>query len=160
MTSFDIRKAELEDLPEINGVIAQAVMQWDLPERVKRLSIQSFSYDPVDFSHFEMMVAAGSTAPEDPPLILGLCAWDMTEAPDVALIHGLFVKPEFQRQSIGTTLLHALEEKLKTQGVKTLSVKAQKDAVNFFLRQGFVASGDSGAGDYEYYLIKKLSLND
>ena len=52
-----LRTARQADLEAINRVIEAAVMTWDLPERVKRLSLPSYRYTSVDFEHFEIVVA-------------------------------------------------------------------------------------------------------
>lgn len=152
----DIRKAELDDLTEINAVITQAVMRWDLSERVKRLSIQSLSYDEVDFSHLDMLVAAGGKGQEAQHSVIGVIVWDSSAAPDSVLVHGLFVRPDYQNRSLGRSLLGFLEVHLAKSGVIEMRVKAQKDAVGFFSRQGYFAPDRAEPEDYKHYLVKVL----
>ncbi len=40
-------------LDAINHVIEAAVMIWDLPERVKRLSLSSYYYTEQDLNHYQ-----------------------------------------------------------------------------------------------------------
>ena len=42
--SADIVVAKLEDLPQLNRVIEQAVMAWPLSERLRRLSLPLLTY--------------------------------------------------------------------------------------------------------------------
>jgi len=132
-----IRPANLDDLPAINRVIEAAVMTWDLPERVKRLTLPSYRYNEHDFEHLQMVVAidpAGS--------IVGVASWEAAEPRDCPadstglLLHGLYVDPAAQRSGIGSALLTAAGQAAHDAGVDGLLVKAQADAVGFFSRCG------------------------
>jgi hypothetical protein len=89
-----LRPAKLQDLDDINRVIEAAVQSWDLPERVKRLSLFSYRYTEVDFDHLEMIVAEIDTLG-----IIGVAAWEMADAKDAPsgkralLLHGIYVVP-------------------------------------------------------------------
>jgi len=55
--SARIRPARQIDLDAINRVIEAAVMTWDLPARVRRLSLASYSHTLLDLQHLDMVVA-------------------------------------------------------------------------------------------------------
>lgn len=131
-----IRPAGVAELDAINRVIETAVMRWDLPERVKRLSLPSYRYDAMDFKALHIVVA------EQGGDIVGVAAWedaDPDDAPAGAaalLLHGIYVAPDAQRQGIGRLLFRAAEEAARAQSTGGLLVKAQESANGFFLAQG------------------------
>ena len=96
--SVNYRSADESDLIGINAVIERAVMSWDLPERVKRLSLPSYRYQADDLDHLELWVA------EAPRVgIVGVAAWEPAAAGDTPegkralLLHGLYIAPDRQR---------------------------------------------------------------
>lgn len=131
-----IRPADITELDALNGVIEAAVMSWDLPERVKRLSLPSYRYDAMDFKALHLLVATEEGA------ITGVAAWenaDPQESPEQAealLLHGLYVAPSRQRRGIGRRLFQAVEETARSQGYGGMLVKAQKSANGFFRALG------------------------
>jgi predicted N-acetyltransferase YhbS len=141
-----LRPAQLQDLDDINRVIEAAVQSWDLPERVKRLSLFSYRYTEVDFDHLEMIVAEIDTQG-----IIGVAAWEMADAKDAPsgkralLLHGIYVVPSMHDQGIGRQLFHSAENAVRRYQVPGLLVKAQAGANGFFLAMGMqpLANGDS-----------------
>jgi len=130
-----IRPAREWDHLLINHVIEQAVMTWDLPERVKQLSLSSYYYHEHDFEHFQIIVA------EMDGEIIGVVAWERTPitiqgSRRALLLHGIFVAALKQKKSIGTQLFRLAVEAAKTAGCDGLLVRAQKDAEGFFYRMG------------------------
>lgn len=140
MDTIAIRPAAPADLPAINHVIEAAVMTWDLPDRVKRLSLPSYRYDELDFQHLTMTVAANADG-----RVVGVAAWEAAEARDCPpgkrglLLHGLYVDPAAQRAGIGSALLDMAAEAARATGVDGVLVKAQADAVPFFSARGLTA---------------------
>jgi predicted N-acetyltransferase YhbS len=131
------RPAVQADLVAINRVIETAVMNWDLPERVKRLSLSSYRYTMTDINFLEIVVAE-----DDTQTIVGVAAWEEAEASDTPventalLLHGIYVDPAHQRQGIGTQLFERVERAVIEHHYSGLLVKAQENAVGFFLAQG------------------------
>ena len=131
-----LRAASREDLQDINAVIETAIMNWDLPERIKRLALPVYRYTPIDFEHLEIIVAELDTDG-----IVGVATCEIADADEVPgktalLLHGLYVRPEFQHQGIGTQLFLAIEAGVADHGCDGLLVKAQTDAVGFFESHG------------------------
>ncbi|MDH5324709.1 MAG: GNAT family N-acetyltransferase [Gammaproteobacteria bacterium] len=132
-----IRPAHPADLEAINRVIESAVMSWNLPERVKRLSLSSYRYNDIDVQHLDMVVAE-----DEQKHVIGVAAWenaDPKDTPDqkpALLLHGIYVSTRLQRKNIGTQLFHWAEVAAQKQHCDGLLVKAQKDAVAFFLAMG------------------------
>ena len=130
------RVATSADLEAINAVIEAAIMNWDLPERIKRLALPVYRYTETDFEHLEMIVA--ETVDKN---IVGVAACEMADVSEVPgklalLLHGLYVIPEVQHQGIGSQLFVAVEALVPAHGCDGLLVKAQTDAVGFFESQG------------------------
>lgn len=136
-TPIQLRSASGQDLEAINVVIRNAISGWDLPERVKRLSLHSYTYDQHDFSVMGMIVAADQQGD-----ICGIAAWESAHAKGLPhgksglLLHGLYVDPKYQNQGIGTALLEAIITAAKEEKLDGVLVKAQVDAVGFFQANG------------------------
>jgi len=136
MSDVILREASSDDLPAINRVLEAAFMTWDLPERVKRLSLSSYRYDEMDLRHLQMMLA------EHGGEVVGMAAWEPAERKDcpgegpALLQHGLYVHPDHMRRGIGQKLLQAVSKVARTDGFDGVLVKAQADAVGFFERAG------------------------
>lgn len=136
-SNLAIRTADQADLDAINRVIESAVMTWDLPERVKRLSLPSYRYDCVDLEHLDIVLAeAGRHG------IIGVAAWEPVDdkahpAGSRALsLHGIYVDPTCHHQGIGTLLFRAAEHAVCEGGYDGLLVKAQAGSTGFFSAQG------------------------
>jgi N-acetylglutamate synthase-like GNAT family acetyltransferase len=133
--AMHIRHADSDDLDNINRVIDEAVMTWQLPERVKRLSLASYRYQALDLDHLQIQLA------ETDHTILGLAAVDDEPVPVSdrgmgLLLHGLYVSPQHHHQGIGAELFEAIESLARQRQLDGILVKAQKDAVGFFEKQG------------------------
>lgn len=137
MTNLTITNAAKEDLFAINKVIEAAIMQWDLPERVKRLSLPSYLYNEFDLQHIEIVIA------KQADIVTGIASWEPADNKDTPenqaglLLHGLYVHPEYQHQGIGKKLIREAEQAASKKGFKGVLVKAQADAVKYFIKQGF-----------------------
>ena len=105
----NLRVAKREDLDAINAVIEAAVMNWCLPERIKRLALPSYRYTNIDYEHLEILVAEIVDTG-----IVGVAACEMADPEEVPgqqalLLHGLYVRPNVQHQGIGSQLFRAME---------------------------------------------------
>jgi predicted N-acetyltransferase YhbS len=132
-----LRAATPADRDAINAVIERAVMTWQLPERVKRLTLPSYRYQPHDLEHLQIVVAEDADR-----AVLGVAAWEPASPRDLPagktglLLHGLYVDPDRQRGGVGSRLLDAAMSAAREQGFDGLLVKAQPAAADFFLSQG------------------------
>ena len=77
-TDIDIRPAGQADLEAINRVIEAAVMTWDQPDRVKRLSLPVYRYDSVDLDHLDIVLAEDGRQN-----IIGIAAWEQADAKEL-----------------------------------------------------------------------------
>lgn len=134
---INIRPAKREDLDNINRVIEAAVMTWDLPERVKRLSLSSYRYTDFDLEHLDMLVAE-----DQAHNILGIAALEPTNTKEIpagrnpVLLHGIYVDPLHHHQGIGQRLFRKAEKMVYEHHYDGLLVKAQTNAEGFFIAQG------------------------
>jgi GNAT superfamily N-acetyltransferase len=158
MNGTTLRSATAGDLVALNGVIERAVMTWDLPERVKRLSLPSYRYGPLDLDHLQVVVAE-----QAPYGIVGVAAWEPAAGADAPpgqralLLHGLYVDPEHQRCGVGASLLRAAEQAVRNASLDGLVVKAQRGAEGFFIANGFVALTVHDPGrDYPHRFWKSI----
>ena len=135
--NHSLRRAQRADLSAINRVISAAVMSWDLPERVRRLSLPTYHYSELDMAHLQMVVAEDRTG-----TIIGVAAWEPAEPKDAPaahtalLLHGLYVSPSHHHRGVGTALFRRAEQTAREQLYHGLLVKAQEDAAGFFLAMG------------------------
>jgi GNAT superfamily N-acetyltransferase len=151
-SEIELRPLAAEDLDRANAVIEAAVMTWDLPDRVKRLSLPSYRYGVHDLDHLTILGAE-----DEAGRLLGIAAWepaDPTDTPGGArglLLHGLYVLPASRRAGIGTRLLGAAVHAAHQGGFDGLLVKANPDAQGFFATQGMrrLSTADTGR-DYPY----------
>jgi len=137
MSVVNLRPAERSDLDAINRVVEAAVMTWDLPERVKRLSLASYRYTTFDLDHIAMVVAEDQSHN-----IVGVAAWEAADPRDTPqghsalLLHGIYVHPAHHHQGIGRQLFLAAEHAMRQQRFDGLLVKAQHSADGFFSSLG------------------------
>lgn len=138
MTRMTLRPAELGDLDAINRIITRAIGTWNVSERVKRLSLPLYHYQAEDLDHLTFLLAMD----EDRPV--AVAAWEPAEAEQLPagrsglLLHGLYVDPEVAGSGIGSSLLHACRDAAVEQNLDGVLVKATRDAIGFFERNGLV----------------------
>lgn len=152
-----VEAAKKSDLDNINHVIEAAIMMWDLPERVKRLSLASYFYNELDLSHLEIRVAKHDKK------IVAVASWEDADIKDTPqqktglLLHGLYVHPESQGLGIGKKLVQEAEKAARTKGLSGLLVKAQTDAIGFFIQQGMhEVKIQDASRDYAHRLWKDI----
>lgn len=138
-----IRAASVSDLASINEVIDQAIMTWDLPERVKRLALSSYQFTEMDFNFLQIAVYAVGEK------ILAVTAWEEAETKDLPgnekglLVYALYVDPNCFRQGVGKALFDYVKHMADEQKYTGLLVKAQTDANEFFEAQGMHQLADT-----------------
>jgi predicted N-acetyltransferase YhbS len=162
MNTSNLRPATPADLDAINAVIERAVMTWNLPERVKRLTLPSYRYTAHDLEHLHMVLAEDAEG-----AVLGVAAWEPASPRDLPtgktglLLHGLYVDPVRQRAGVGSRLLEAAVSAAREQGFDGLLVKARPEAEGFFLARGLkplrVADPDR---DYPHRFWKATAPRD
>lgn len=131
--AFILRPGVAADLDAVNAVIEAAVMQWALPERVKRLALPSYRYQAHDLEHLQLTVVEAADG-----RIVGLAAWEPADRGDAPaghhalLLHGIYVAPAQQRRGTGRRLFQAAEAAARARGLDAVLVKAQAGAEGFF----------------------------
>ncbi len=131
-----LRNAINHDLQDINAVVEAAVMNWRLPERIKRLALPSYRYSELDCDHIQFIIAEARQHG-----IVGVAACEIADPGELPgkkalLLHGLYVYPEMQHRGVGTLLFNRVEALVLKRGCDGLLVKAQADAAGFFEHQG------------------------
>ncbi len=134
-TELEIRQADSDDLDASNQIITAAVMNWDLSERVKRLSLPSYLYKEIDLQFFQIYLASSQNKPVA-VLTLENELVNINNNSNALLIHGLYVHPHQQTGGIGSQLINVAEQQARLKNANGLLVKAQKDAEGFFIRMG------------------------
>lgn len=134
---IELRPLASVDLDSADAVVEAAIMTWDLPGRVKRLSLASYRYDAHDLEHLTLLgaVDAGDA-------IVGVAAWEpasVADTPDGAnglLLHGIYVVPTLHHAGIGSRLIVAAIRAARQARFDGVLVKANPDAQGFFLAKG------------------------
>jgi GNAT superfamily N-acetyltransferase len=134
---MSLRRADVSDLESVNLLVESAIDTWDIPGRVKRLSIPLYRYAAHDLDFMELVVAEARGIG-----IVGIAAWEQAcpgDAPtghSALLLHGIYVAPDQQRNGVATRLLEAAESAAASRGLDGLLVKGQPGAEHFFLACG------------------------
>ena len=138
MTKMTLQPGELGDLDAINRIVTRAIGTWNVSERVKRLSLPLYHYQPEDLDHLEFLLAMDDDRP------VAIAAWEPAEAEQLPagqtglLLHGLYVDPDVAGGGTGSSLLSACRDAAVEQGFDGVLVKATRDAVGFFERSGLI----------------------
>ncbi len=134
-----LRPARPGDLDAINRLVAEAVEDWPLPGRVRRLALPAYRYTEADLMFLEVTVL------ERAGEVVGAAAWETAEtrelpegAADGLLLHGLYVGRAARGQGVGRQLVEACRSAAHEAGVAGVLVKAQASAASFFAAMGFV----------------------
>lgn len=151
-----IIRGKISDLPEINLVIAQAVMAWPMPERIKRLSVPVLCYDSEDFKHYQFMLYQQGDSSA------GVVVWNAQTLVKTAkgqgyLMHGLYVAPNCQGRGIGRQLMQQVFSRAADAGADGVLVKAERAALGFFEQCGLEPLPAISQTDYPYQFWHKLS---
>ena len=154
-----IRPVREFDLDSVNAVVESCVMAWNLPERVKRLSIGSYLYNSYDLDHLDMLLAERAKLET-----IAVAAWEPAIEQDLPtgksgiLLHGLYVAPHYQQRGIGSCLVNFALDAVRSHGMDGLLVKAQADAVGYFQARGFIFLPiEDPARDYPHRWWKSTS---
>lgn len=156
---FSLRNADSDDLDNINHVIAAAMDTWDLAERVKRISLPLYRYQPHDLEHLQIVVAeSGASGIVGVAALEQASAGDFPAEPSTSILHGLYVDPAYHGKAVGSRLLKRIEEIAAATDASGLLVKAQQEAVGFFAHHGFnTLPVEDESRDYPYRLWKRFS---
>ena len=137
VSQVTVRAARSSDLDALNAIIERAVSTWNLPERVKRLSLPLYRYSALDLDLLQVVVAI---LPDEG--LVGVAAWEEAGAKDAPpgkralLLHAIYVDPAWHRHGVGTRLLEAAEHAAHAGGFDGVLVKAQAGAEGFFTARG------------------------
>jgi GNAT superfamily N-acetyltransferase len=160
-TAIRLRPLTAGDLEPANAVIEAAIMSWGLPDRVKRLSLPSYRYEPHDLDHLTLKGAEDSAGS-----LVGVAAWEpanRAETPNDRrglLLHGIYVIPTLHRGGVGSRLLDAALRAARAGGFDGLLVKATRGAQGFFRAKGLSPLPvENAARDYPYRFWKALTAD-
>jgi GNAT superfamily N-acetyltransferase len=150
-----ITPASVADLLQVNKVVEQAVMAWPLSERLRRLSLPLLTYTETDWQYYQFLVMREHGA------IVAMTAWDphtalLTEHGSAALLHGLYVAPDWQGQGLGWQLLQAVADRARALPVEGLLIKAERVAASYFEQRGLQAVAATTLQDYPYQFWLRL----
>lgn len=153
-----LRKAEYRDLGQINTLVAAAIDTWRLSKRVKRLSLPLYQYQVQDLEHLQVIVA--ETEEATIAAIAAIEPADASECPrghNAALLHGIYVDPNYHRNGIGSRLLRYMQVMASSWDYDGLIVKANPEAKTFFEAQAFEKLPiEDHSRDYPYRYWKLL----
>jgi len=149
---LNVEPVTVAQLGIVNDIIAAAVLGWPMAMRLKRRAVGVLTYDALDVDEMELLLARVGDAPA------GVAAWDPAtllqgrDAWSGALLHGLYVHPQWQRSGIGTALQQRVAEQAADLGFDALVVKSERVSVSYFERCGYetLPAGALPGVDYPY----------
>lgn len=137
-STTSLRPARDGDLDTINRLVAEAIEDWPLPERVRRLALPAYRYTEADLMFLDVFVL------ERAGQVVGVAAWEAAEPRELPegaasglLLHGLYVARAVRGQGVGRHLIEACREAARAAGRAGVLVKAQASAAGFFAAAGF-----------------------
>lgn len=150
---FRIEPVLMSDLTAASAVIERAVMNWPLPEKLRRASIAVLRYGGVDLDHFEIFACRSKTS------TIGVLALDFYRGgPDGrqrdVLLHGLYIDPLFQHQGLGKKLVAFAERLAGLRFRDEMTIKAERVSCAFFERCGYRHRPPGTDTDYPYCFSK------
>lgn len=152
-----LRQAQSDDLDVINAIIERALMNWDLPERVKRLSLSSHLYREHDLQHMTLLLALQASTPVGVAACEAMPAEQVPAGRPALLLHGIYVEPGLQRRGIGRYLLNAVEHIAAKDKFSGILVRAQAGAEAFFSACGMERLPiDDASRDYPHRFWKAV----
>lgn len=89
---------------------------------------------------------------EDDRMPVGTCRLHITDQ-DTAKIERVSVIPAYQKQGVGSLAVKAAEEWLKDLGVKKIIITSREEAVDFYLKNGYVKENHEKEGSGLFTLI-------
>ena len=150
--------SDADSLSAVNHVVEMAVGAWPQPERVRRLALPVHRYSDFDALEFEFLgfEAAGA--------LVGMAAWETLvtrrgpRGEPGALLHGLYVRPEWQLQGVGQTLQREMASRAAAAGAHGILLRAERVSVSYFERCEFqrVTATPRGEAGYPYLFWKPL----
>lgn len=155
---MSVRDATHSDLPTVNRIIAESVVSWGLPERVRRLATPSLNYSETDLQHMTVVLLTHAAHGG-----IGVAAWEEASRLDAPagvrafLLHGLYIVPDYQQRGLGTKLIELAANWIRDRGYDGIAVRAWRDSSDFFAARGFVPiDRDAPADLYPRRLWKAL----
>ena len=153
-----VRAAAPAELATVNDIVTDAVLAWPMAERLKRIALNVLTYDAVDMRDYDVLLAESGGAP------LAVAVWDAESAitggdARGALLHGLYVRPQAQRQGLGALLQRHVAQRARALGYHGLVVKAERVSVSYFERCGYARLGQANpfSIDYPYLFWRPLT---
>ncbi|MGR8919367.1 MAG: GNAT family N-acetyltransferase [Gammaproteobacteria bacterium] len=148
-----IRGADPAELARVNEIVAAAVLDWPLHERVRRLAVPVLQYDAVEFADYHVLVH------EVGHELTGVAVLDASPPADIrrghaCTLHGIYVSPQEQRQGVGRGLVDAAATLARELGFDGMGVRAERVSTGFFDRCGFghIAPGPDCVYPHFYWL--------
>lgn len=141
------RAATPADLDAVNAVVDDAVANWGVADRVRRLASPLLRYRAFDLEHMDVVVTCESNGG-----VIALAAWERAGCADAPtersalLLHGLYVAARAQRRGVGGALLERALGAAGAQALDGVVLRAWREAEGFFLAHGFTALGAPDAG--------------
>ena len=150
-----VKNVAVTDLILVNSVIISAVESWQLPERLKRLSLPILQYAAEDLAEFEFFLHDHNDSVNGVAVLGRDAGLKGKHGTRCALLHGLYVHADAQRTGVGRALQQTVAVHARELGCEGLLVKAQRVARSYFEAQGYEEC-ESQSVDYPYLYWKAI----
>ena len=151
-----VRSAGFTDLTTVNLIIKSAVESWQVPDRLKRLSLPLLQYNTSDFEEFELFLHLQGDVADGVAALARDANFIGPHATRCALLHGLYVRSDSQRLGVGKAMQQIVTDHACEMGCEGLLVKAQRVSTSYFAKQGYTEYV-SPEIDYPYLYWKPIS---
>ena len=135
-SDLSVRPAGPDDLGVINAIVTGAIATWGLSQRVNRLAERSLTYTTFDLAFMRAALGENKAGIE-----IAATLWEPEKSGSgnhsSVLLHGIYVLPEYQRCGVGANMVEHVANIVKKDGFDGITVKAWRDAEEFFMKLGF-----------------------
>lgn len=159
---MEIRKAGLDDFKTINDL---ALKTWYdtyttilSPEQLEYMlkemySLEAFTEQIAIKGHHFLLLS------EDEKY-LGFASYELNYTSGTTKLHKLYVLPETQGKGAGRLLISTIEDLAKSNGNNKISLNVNRynDAVQFYLKNGFVKAGEEDINIGNGYLMEDFIM--
>lgn len=151
-----IRKFRMDDAEELSNMIEHTIEEsykWVYPEEVRELFKKENTVEQV-MDRSEQNYVLVAVDPEDQDMIVGTGSLLDNK------IFGVYVKPEYQGNGLGTRLMEQLEDRAVGNDVKKLVLSASISSKDFYKKIGYKGEPKiNKLEDGKEYIVYEMEKN-
>ncbi len=140
---LEVNDIDRDRLDVVNDIVEEAVSSWGIADRVRRLILPSLLYNEVDLQHMRFLLLD-----DEGGKAVAVAIWEEIGGTDTSSrtrkvqLHGLYVRPRWQRQGLGAGILEFVGLWVGMHGLDGITVRPWRESEAFFRRHGFESASD------------------